>query len=158
MARHEEHLEIHAFDNLRRGFVDEIIRRDRLDLPHEPELFEEVRLAEHRGAFPVKGDLAAVLALDPRRVPHVVDVAMREEQRFHTLPARGEPARRVLRRVDEDARGGEEEAVRVEDAAGESVDFHVAMGGENRGRRGASRAPSALGGVSRRLRESLFAL
>ena len=78
-----EHLEIHALDDLRRALVDEIIRHHRLDLPHEAKLLKEIRLAEHRRAIAVEGDLAAVLALDARGVPDMVYVAMREEQRLH---------------------------------------------------------------------------
>ena len=67
---------------------------------------------------------AAVLALDAGGVPDVVDVAVRKEQRFHRVATRGEPSGGVLRGVDEDAVVAEKEAVRVKDAAGESVEIH----------------------------------
>src|SRR4051794_1419763 len=121
MAGHEQHLESDTVEIQRIRLLDEKVRRNQLYIPVEPELPEEPRLGEHFLAVAVVAYQAAVFALDSGGIPHVVDVAVREQQRADFVTALREPSGGVLRRIDEDSRRRKEEAICVKNTTGEEV-------------------------------------
>ena len=126
VAGDEEDLELQALDREAGRFLDEKIGGDGLDFPVHVEAFEEARLGEHFDAIGMIADSAPVLAADGGGVPHVINVRVREEQGAHAMAAIFQPGGGGLRGINEDAVGGQEEAVRVEESAGVNVNFHVA--------------------------------
>lgn len=125
VAGDEQHLKIDARKPVRVALLHEIIGLHRLDLPVHAELFVKVPLADARHGIAVANDAAAVVALDLRGVPHMVDVAVCEQQPLNAMSVFLQPLGGSLRRVDEDARFGQEESICVEHATSKNVDFHA---------------------------------
>jgi len=67
---------------------------------------------------------AAVLLLDARGVPNMIDVAVGEQEGGNLVATFLEPLGGLLRCIDENAAVAQVKAVRIKDSAGKGVELH----------------------------------
>jgi hypothetical protein len=82
MAGNFQHLELETEKILARRFFDKKVRFRRLDFELEPEAAEKFSIRNHRRSQRVTADWTIELALDPGDILHVIDMSVRQEQKF----------------------------------------------------------------------------
>jgi hypothetical protein len=125
MTGHFEHTKSNTGKLRALCFRDQKIGLDRLNLPTESELLEKTAIGQKWNAVPVISDAASMLLFDPGGINHVIDMAVREQEQSNFVPGAGQPLRRILRGVDQNAVVRQEKTVRVEDAASEGFNAHA---------------------------------
>ena len=85
-----EHLHLQPEKNPACCFLHKKIGRDRFDLQLESETAEKFRIGNHRRGFGVTPDLATEPSFDFRHIGHVVEMTVREQQKFQIDPAAAE--------------------------------------------------------------------
>lgn len=124
MPRHLQHLEIHTAQLPRCRLRDHQLGREILHIQRKAESPEKIRLGHHLHRLRVAPHGAAVLPLDARPIPHMIDVPMGQQQQPHLVSLRRQPIRRFLRRIDQNPRLRQEKTIRLEHPAGKAVYDH----------------------------------
>jgi len=82
-------------------FFDQKIRFHRFDLEREPEVTKKFAIGNHRRGERVTPDWTTELALDPGNILDVIDMSMRQQQKFEIDLKRTHPFASALGRVEE---------------------------------------------------------
>src|SRR5205823_14546785 len=111
MAGNFQHLELGTEKIPARRFFDKKVRVRRLDFEFETETAVKFSIRNHRRSERVTADWTIELPLDPGDILHVIDVSVRQEQKFQVdlelpdplaSPVRGvemNPASRSFRQI-----------------------------------------------------------
>jgi hypothetical protein len=81
---------------------DKKIRFHGFDLKRESEAAKKIAIRNHGSGEWVTPDLAAKLALNPRNVLNVIDVPVRQQQKFGVDVERAQPVAGTIRCVEQD--------------------------------------------------------
>ena len=127
VARHFQNLKIGAEKISALRLFDYKIRLHRIDLEREPEAAKKFAIGNHRHGERMTSDGTTELALDPGNVLHVIDVSMREEQKFEIDTERTHPFACALGRVEENPafRRVKQIAIRFKNAATKLLVIHL---------------------------------
>ena len=122
------------FQNLKIGaekisagcFFDQKIRFHRFDLEREPEAAKKFAIGNHRRGERVTADGTTELALDPGKILDVIDMPVRQEQKFEIDRTRTHPFASALRRVEENPSLWrlKQVAIRFKNAAAKALVIH----------------------------------
>src|SRR5437667_353462 len=100
MAGNVQNLEIGAKKLSIRRFFDEEIRCHRFDFEFESKIAKKFPVGNHRRGERVTTDLAIKLAFDPGNILDVIDVSVRQKQKFESDIKRTRPFAGALWRVE----------------------------------------------------------
>ena len=122
------------FQNLKIGaekvsvcrFFDHKIRFHRFDLEREPEAAKKFAIGNHRHSERMTADGTTELTLDPGNVLDVIDMSVRQEQKFEIDTKRTHPFASALGRVEENPalRRLKQIAIRFKNAAAKALVIH----------------------------------
>ena len=126
MAGHFENLKIGAEKISALRFFDQKIRFHRFDLECEPEAAKKFAIGNHRRGERMTSDGTTELALDPGNVLDVIDMSVRQEQKFEIDTKRTHPFASALGRVEENPALWrlDQIAIRFENAAAKALVIH----------------------------------
>ena len=127
MARHFQNLKIRAEKISALRFFDYKIRFHWFDFEREPEAAKKFAIGNHRHGKRMTSDGTTELALDPGNVLHVINVPMREEQKFEIDRTRTHPFASALGRVEENPafRRVKQIAIRFKNSAAKTLVIHL---------------------------------
>ena len=126
MARNFQNLKIGAEKISGGCFFDHKIRLHRFDLEREAKIAKKFAIGNHRHGERVTPDGTAELALDPGNILHMIDMPVRQEQKFEIDRTRTHPFASALRRVEENPslRRLKQVAIRFKNAAAKALVIH----------------------------------
>jgi hypothetical protein len=126
MAWNLQHLHFQPEKISGRVFFDHEIRLDRFDLEFEAEAAKEFPIGNHRRGLSVATDWAIEAAFDFSDVLDVIDMSMREQQKFWIEMARFEPIASAIGRIKQNPafRRLNQIAIGLENAAAEGFVSH----------------------------------
>lgn len=126
MAGNFQNLEVGAEKTSVWRFFDQKIRLYRFDLECEPEAAKKFAIGNHRRGERMTSDGTVELALDPGNVLDVIDVTVRQEQKFEIDTKRTHPSASALGRVEENPalRRLKQIAIRFKNAAAKVLVIH----------------------------------
>ena len=102
MARHFQNLEVGTEKSSVWCFFDQKIWFDWFDLKREPEVAKEMAIRNHGRSKRMTSDLGVKLAFNLGNVLNVIDVPVRQEQKFGMDTKGTDPFARTLRCVEKD--------------------------------------------------------
>ena len=121
MTWHFEHIHFQAEKFPRSRLLNQKIRLHRLELQFKTEATKKFRIGNHRRSLGMTTDLTIKAALNFRHIGDVIEVPMREEQKFYIEIARFQPIAGAIGRVKQHPalRGLDVIAIGLENAATE---------------------------------------
>ena len=133
MAGNFQNLEIVAEKISLWRFFNQKIRFHRFDLECEPEAAKKFAIGYHWRGERMTADGTTELALDPGNILHMIDMPVRQEQKFEIDRTRTHPFASALRRVEENPslRRLKQVAIRFKNAAAKALvihSFHILAG------------------------------
>ena len=126
MAWDLQYLEIGAEKISAGCFFDQKIRLHRFDLELEPEVAKKFAIGNHRYGERVTTDWTTKLAFDPGNILDVIDMSVRQEQKFEVDTKRTHPFASALGRVEENPalRRLNQIAIRFKNPAAKALVIH----------------------------------